>query len=41
MELVLYKSCFQVDDARSSETDLFIKGMAKEKWQVFGVNLKK
>lgn len=31
MELVLYKSCFQVDDARTTETDLIIKGMAKEK----------
>lgn len=31
MELVLYKSCSQVDDARTTEIDLIMKGMAKEK----------
>lgn len=31
MELVLYKRCFQVYDARITQTDLIIKGMAEEK----------
>lgn len=41
MELVLYKRCFQVYDARTTQMDLIIKGMAKEQSASGWAKLKK